>query len=207
MTVHWSQWQQEWELEEEAPRKWLSIPKLLPSGKMTVQPNGFAEIKPHNRAGIRAGLKQLGERARGKGRQPQALITYLPVDAALAPLPSGWPPHVRVFAVKYDHGNPPTMADIFIKHQWYDLGSFTPRKTIDLKVDNASVFGAVIEESVRKKFITSVLKAPLKYRGGGGAGTGPDVLWDELAQMYAELARDLRDPFYRELASELAALA
>jgi hypothetical protein len=175
---------------------------------MSIAANGWAEIKPHNYAGIRAGLKQLRTAGRGQPRTGQVLITYLPVDSSNSSVSSGQPACVRVFATRFEaKGAGDNPSDFLRKHAWYDLGSFAPPKQITLNVDDGGLFGAAIERYVRHQF-QAVVKAPTQHvPGGGGPRQGPDVLWDELAELYAELARELEDPYYAELASELAAMA
>jgi hypothetical protein len=63
-----------------------------------------------------------------------------------------------------------------------------------------------MEKTIRHIFNNKFLKPNHTMRPGtGGNMAGPDVAW-ELAEFYSELGRQLRDPFYAELASELASL-
>ena len=70
-------------------------------------------------------------------------------------------------------------------------------------------FGNVMEPLVADSFDRKVLKLeqpPRRRRPEhrGGRGHGSDLLWDELAALYGELARELGYPFFAELAAELA---
>jgi hypothetical protein len=66
-----------------------------------------------------------------------------------------------------------------------------------------------MEPLVANSFNRNVLKhkqlqPPRRRDFSRGSGTGSDVLWTELAGLYGELARELGNPFFAELASELA---
>lgn len=196
-------------------RSWLAAPRLY-SPLPPAEDCRFAEIKPHNEKGIRDGLNQLAKE-KGLGRAPRKgkfLVTYLPLKGK-TPAPSGFPTSVRVFATPYSAGmkatSPPykNVADTITSWEWHDLGSFAPEKQVDVLVEKASLFGSAIEDQVRKLFQDVVLvKSWGKKTGYGGGGNlqGADIWWTELARFYDELARELGDPFYADLASELASL-
>lgn len=202
MTTTWS----EWELEEEVGRiyQYRPVPKILrPASEMLpIDRAGHAEIKPHSHAGIRDGFVQL---RRSKVSGPKILITYRPVDSGGKAVQTGRPAKVQVFATKLTDLTP---AKLLSGATWWNLDGVPPPGSVLPTLDNPPLFGAAVEESVRNKFRDEVLaknSPPHTMRlGVGGHRSGPDVLWDELAGMYQELARELRDPFYAEVAAELA---
>lgn len=151
-----------------------------------------------------------------EGRTGHFLVTYLPVNGT-KPTKTGKPTRVRVFATPYYPGKKITSSDrkrkskdTILGWHWYDLGSITSPETVKLVVDHAALFGVAIEDDVRKLFQDEVLKKLWKKKktsyGGGEYLHGADIYWTELARFYDELARELGDPFYAELASELASL-
>lgn len=211
-------------------RQWLPVPTNLttdPANLLASVGNfEFAEIKPHNSDGISGGLEQLGlqegrgrERLKGSAspfRTGKFLVTYLPVDEQGKSALEGNPHCVRVFVTnrcknevkkKDPSGRIRKWEQIINDWDWYDLGSFKPPPTIPLIVQEASVFGVVIEPYVRQVFRNKVLGPKKKIDRGGRALRGADIYWNELARFYTELARELGDPFYADLASELASLS
>jgi hypothetical protein len=195
-SVAWSDWELEWEA---VPRsRWASLPGNLAAATMRVGANGVAEIKPHSWSGLRAGLKQL---ARRTSTGPRALITYLPVDRSGKTVPAGQAAAVRVFATMYAPST--SLADYLAKAQWWDLGSLgLPGMMPFPVVQNGGFFGMAVENGVRNHFTTKVLNPSTRKvaAGTGGHQHGADVQWQELAELYAELARQLRDPAYAEAA-------
>lgn len=204
-------------------RSWLPDPRTFPKftvDTLSVQDHGFAEIKPHNEDGIRDGLKQLEPSTEKKpalgraGRRGMALVTYLPVNKEGEAVGEGSAAGVHVFATPYsgqtvDHAtHKKRVKDIINSWTWHHVGCFKPPQRINLVVDRAALFGIAIEKSVRRQFNLNVLARlkPKKIGHGGTTVHGADIYWNELARFYAELARELGDPFYADLASELASL-
>ena len=88
---------------------------------------------------------------------------------------------------------------------------------VSADLNNGSVLGVAAEDPVRQAFAKKLapIRAnaipPLKpgepYNLGKAASAkGSDVMWTEIAEMYAELARITNDEFLAELANELATL-
>lgn len=209
MTTFWSNW----ELQEETGLEfeYLDVPKDTKNvrGMPAVGADGHAEIKPHNLAGVAGGLKQLDKHP---ASGPRILITYRPLNSAGGPATKGPPATVQVLATNFV---PPTTRPLGPRQwrnearalegrTWWNLGSFIPPKQIPLIIDNRGLFGSAIEPCVRDLFRVKVLKPPRKMLPGtGGQRRGADVAWNELADLYAELGRELRDPLYAELAATL----
>jgi hypothetical protein len=172
------------------------------------------EIKPHTTTGIRAGVRQIGDRleaaCRTTGVAPTGvLVTYVGVDAAGRPIRTGRAKAVHVYGAKVDLkcGQRPTVAQYNQPGVWYFLGSAPlPDKLDHPPVDHAPAFGWAVEPVVQQQVMKTVrLQTPQrKWTPKGGPGHGADIEYTELAEFYRELARELRDPFYAELASELA---
>lgn len=164
---------------------------------------GVAEIKPHNEGGIRGGHRQLAGRS---GAGAKVLITYRPREEDMDRR-SMWPSTVDVYAITLLPGaaTPTRYRD---SADWCSVGSFTPPQTVKVTLRNPSVFGAIVEAPVRRLFLDKLIAAdPRRSRVGRGKSahaTGVDVAWSEIAELYAELGRDLHDEFLAELASELA---
>lgn len=201
MTTFWSNWkiQEETGLEFEYQRVPDNI-NVNKSTRMTVDPDGYAEIKPHNKKGITEGLQQLSEHP----TDPRVLITYLPLIGPGKPAIdayTGQPTEVRVFATHFKQGMTPGKL-LKNTQLWWDLGSYKPPGQIRLTLENRGLFGAAIEPWVRDLFCCEVLdfSGRKMWTGTGGQRPGADVRWHELADLYAELGRELRDPLYAELA-------
>lgn len=198
---------------------WLRAPapEQFETPNLAFDNPGFAEIKPHNSQGLTDGWKDLSKKSKlsdktRRGRTPKFLVTYLPVKEGKTgrdindAVKDSTPPCVRVFASPYT-GEPerPHVS----KMKFHNLGSFKPPPTVPLNVEEASLFGAAIEKYARELFQREILDRlkPQKQGHGGTTVHGADIYWDELARFYAELARELGDPFYADLASELASLS
>ena len=76
-------------------------------------------------------------------------------------------------------------------------------------MDHAPAFGWAVEPVVqeRVKLAVALATPQRKWTTGGGPAPGPDMTYSELADFYRELSRQMRDPLYAELASELEAMA
>ena len=201
MTTFWS----DWELQEETGlefeyRKAPKPAKDVRFTPMVIKSGGYAEIKPHHLRGMKAGMCQLALNRTGGTR---ILITYLPLNSSDVPIETGTPDKVQVHARHFVRSSKAT--DLENPHQWWNLGFVPPPKGLTLALKDRQKFGVAIEEPVRTLFGAVVLKPPRRMRPHpGGPRRGPDVLWDELADLYAELGRELRDPLYAELALELS---
>lgn len=163
---------------------------------------GRGEIRPHNLKGIRGALGQLkGVRS----RTHRILITYLPVDTAGRPQDAGRPHKILVLMTIVPR--PDITAEQLLAEPWYRISEFDPPDIINVDYYNKGLVGTAVEPVVRDIFRRSVLvPSGRTIRGGtGGHRIGSDVIWHELAEFYGELSRQSRDPFYAELASELAA--
>jgi hypothetical protein len=176
---------------------WVSPPALSGQQLRITRP-GIAEIKPHTKHGIPAGVRQLrGRTSKGplKGLD-MWLVTYLAV-----PQKTLTPSRIRVLVYKVEPTGP-------LGRPW-DLGEKVLPATMPFpKTDNPGFFGMAVEDCVRQKFLP-VLKAGGRsvFGGTGGARWGPDVRWNELANFYAELANETGDPFFEALATELTEIA
>jgi hypothetical protein len=209
----WSEWEFEGQPGtesrfREAPTRKTDVATIT---RKLISAKGRAEIKAHNQDGISDGLSKL-EPNSGGGRR--VLITYRPVDDAGNAVDKGRPTWVEVYAIDYDTipANKRTPVALLRADggDWWYLGKFRSPKTIFLTVDDRSVYGAVIERYVRGMFRNKVLTPAkremlTKVRRSSGV-RGADVEWKELAEFYRELGELHEDPFYAELASELATL-
>jgi hypothetical protein len=200
MSVTWF----DWEIQEEGTTpdtRYRPAPTDNPFGRtLDLGKTGHAEIKPHHLRGIRDGLRQLD---RSKVTGPKVLITYRPLNSGSRIAQTGVPALLQMFMTCPKKGAKPPEV---LAGQWWKLGSVKPPPQVALTVDNPGLFGAGIEDFVRNHFCERVLQ-PRGHRmhpNTGGNRRGADVLWDELAEMYGELGRELRDPFYAELAVALA---
>lgn len=205
--------------------RWLPAPE---SNKIDIArwDCGFAEIKPHNSKGIQKGidaLRYVTVTKKGKLRKPgpgrvgrtaKFLVTYLPEEAPGKPAEKDWPSRVRVFATPYDDartvrpGTGKSIKNTISNWKWEELGCFVPPKVAEVLADErtAGLFGTAIEGHVRELFYRKMLKPKGKEVGGGQTLKGADIFWNELGRFYTELARELGDPFYAELGTELASL-
>jgi len=193
---------------------------------MPVTDAGCAEIKAHNRNGIIGGLTQLQDKCcKGTCR---ILITYLPVcepsSTGYQPQDFGWVKRVLVMATfidrcrDYSKMPPEAKVQQVLGQKWYLVENMdmTPKTDLVARIamglgtpQDRGRFGSVMEPLVAHSFNENVLKhkklvPPRKRDFSRGSGTGSDVLWTELAGLYGELARELGNPFFAELASELA---
>ncbi|WP_396911257.1 hypothetical protein [Mycolicibacterium sp.] len=129
------------------------------------------------------------------------VITYLPVDGSGTPVKTGRASAVRIFAraVTWPSNarssaklGPPT----------YDLGTKSLAATISYpRVDEPGSFGAVVEKDVRRHVYAKTGRKAI--RGAGGSLPGPDARWQEIANLYGELARLTGDPYFAEISAEL----
>ncbi|MGY4769094.1 hypothetical protein ACXC9Q_19445 [Kribbella sp. CWNU-51] len=204
-------------LQESEARTWSPLGPAAPRPgqphpRLVLTAPGFVEIKPHTASGIKSGLTQLAGRLRGAGRTVGVLATYLGVDARGRPIRTGRPGFVRVNATLVDLGTTPvpTTAQYSRPAQWFYLGlAPVPPKVDHPPVDHAPAFGWAVEPIVQRQ-VMQMAHLQTKNRRWvplGGPGRGPDIEYSELAQFYRELAHELRDPLYAEIASELEAMA
>ena len=167
-------------------------------------------------------------------RQPgrRILITYLPVKKSSRPphyTPKNSGPIERVLVMATSISSTRTADDYrrmpreemlrsVLAQEWYlveDMQMEPKAKEIagivmNLTARTRAQFGNLMETLATEAFNDNVLKKQQPRRRllrdiRGGSGHGTDVLWDELAGLYGELARELGNPFFAELASELAA--
>ncbi len=205
-------------MQEEA-RKWFPLgpgagrPGLAAAALVLTAP-GLVEIKPHTATGIRAGLKQLFDRLKKQGLKTGVLATYVGADSAGRRLPKGRAKCLQVYAALVHAAPPPAVAPTLAQYSrpgvWHDLGLTPLLDKIDHpRVDHAPAFGWAVEEVVQRQ-VKKMIKLQTRQKLWtplGGPGHGADMRFDELAEFYRELAHELRDPLYAELASELEALA
>jgi len=202
--------------------RYLNRPKTLHTDmrmtRMTLTDAGCGEIKQHNINGISEGLRQLRDDCHG-GRS-RILITFLPVHGPswlrLRPQDEGVAERVLVMATYitnyYSGMKPKEQAQQVLKQEWYLVEDMRPMPEPVAKVAmglaNRGRFGSVMEPLVADAFDRRVLQPQPPRRRlpehRGGSGHGSDLLWSELAGLYGELARELGNPFFAELASELA---
>ncbi|MET7280727.1 hypothetical protein ABZS29_20985 [Kribbella sp. NPDC005582] len=203
---------------ESEARNWATdlVPAAPPRGqahaKLVLDKPGFVEIKPHTRSGIRSGLTQLARRLKKANLTCGVLATYLGVGPGAAPVKKGKARFVRIYAVLVDLTVTPTPTVLQYSRpaQWHYLGlAPLPDKLEHPPVDHAPAFGWAVEPVVQRQVMNIVtLKTPKKtWTPLGGPGHAPDLMYTELADFYRELANELRDPLYAELAAELEAMA
>jgi hypothetical protein len=179
---------------------------------------GCGEIKAHNQKGIVKGLEQLRTSCHGESRH-RILITYLPVaGSSFQPQDSGKAKRVLVMATfvtrDYSLMTAEQQVERVLDQRWYLVEDMLLKPAevagiaMDLATRNRAQFGNVMHTLVEKAFDQRVLqlnpprKRQAEHRPGSGKSI--DLLWSELAGLYDELARELGDPFFAELASELA---
>jgi hypothetical protein len=197
------QYEQQYEYQ---PRTWLPTPAnaqgriawLARAARQGTR--GIVEIRPHSDTARRRGAVQLVNRRndpRWASHDPW-LVTYVALDSSGRPVVRGRPQQLRVWAQHYPGGR---AGDVF------DLGHVQLPATMPFpRVDLPGFFGSAVEEPIRAH-LTALLATRGRQvdRATGGATPGPDLTWQEIAEMYAELAQELRNPFLAELANELAA--
>lgn len=204
--------------EESEARNWATdlVPAAPPRGqayaRLVLDKPGFVEIKPHTRTGIRSGLTQLARRLKKANLTCGVLATYLGVGPGAAPVQRGKASFVRIYGLVVDLTvtPTPTVTQYSRRAQWHYLGlARLPDKLEHPPVDHAPAFGWAVEPVVQRQVMNLVtLKTPKKtWTPMGGPGHGPDMMYTELADFYRELANELRDPLYGELAAELEAMA
>lgn len=167
---------------------------------------GLAEIKPHKKPAIRKGLYQLRKylQKSAPARKSVWLITYLP-----QPLNKNKPTHVRIFAhkLKADElrasGPLPTLDSLLLSRRELDPLIELPPKIPFPTLDKPDMFGLVIEDYVRDRFERAYGRPRAKKVVPGRKGA--DVLWNELAGLFRELAAETGDTYWRELSDELLA--
>ena len=136
--------------------------------------------------------------------RPGMTPSPLTVDIYATKFVPGW----RVRDYHIDRSKVPASAE------WVVIDEQVPvRETLKVDVNNGSVLGAAAEEPVRKAFAAKLIAwsrtAPTGLRhpynlSKLASADGPDVVWTEIAEMYAELARGTNDEFLAALANELA---
>ncbi len=224
MTMLWS----EWELEDEVgpAAQYLPAPRLLSPVRAMAHIDGYgrAEIRAHNKAGIRGGLVSLAEHpgkySKTPGSRPRVLITYLPVDSSNEKQNEGKPAKIRVFMTNFTAGAVPPPShekdrllaqqwwENLLARQWWDLGVLSAEDLIPMDWTDKRLLGIGTEPRARNLFRDLVLVPAGRniWKNTGGNRQGSDVRWNELAEFYRELGKLGGDPFYAELASELASL-
>ena len=178
------------DLEEELAR----IPTLTRKIQTATGP-GFAEIKKHNSAGIKSGLEQLRRSSR-PGNEPCYLITYMSRNRARERTDVGVVVDIQVFAIRFEKKSEvPFLWSDLNRLTWMNLGLIKLPKESPWfpPVGWTDAFGYAVEEAVRRRFIEKVVKKrPDAQRGGlGRPPSTHDVIWNELAEFYSELAREL----------------
>jgi hypothetical protein len=200
-------------MQESEVRKWATTflpPATSPGQSLTLRTPGYVEIKPHTLSGIRSGLAQLGARLEKANLPTGVLATYVGTDSRGNPLSKGVAKYLRVYAVVVNAKPKPTLAAYNQPGKWHYLGYTRLEPTMSHPpVDHAPAFGWAVEPVVqeRVKLAVALATPQRKWTTAGGPAPGPDMTYSELADFYRELARELRDPLYAELASELEAMA
>lgn len=167
---------------------------------------GLAEIKPHKAAAIRKGLSQLREYLQKSDptRRSVWLITYLP-----QPLNKNKPTHVRIFAhkLKADElkgsGPIPTLDSLLLSRRELMPPLALPDAIPFPRLTRPDMFGLAVEPYVRRRFAGAYGRPHMGRQKLGRKG--PDVLWNELAGLFRELAAETGDAYWRELSDELLA--
>jgi hypothetical protein len=174
----------------------LSPEPLMLTAPVATSASGFAEIKKHNSDGISQGLNQLRTSNEKRYRQ-RYLITYLPLNRTGRPADARKATKLRVFALRFKHHKdlPPPGERTLQRRAWMDLGIIQlPEKSAWFPFPSGGrddQFGNAVEEAVRQRFIQTVVKNRPNPQHGGARGSTHDVLWDELADFYRELAAEL----------------
>ena len=199
--------------QESEVRNWATSflpPASSPGRSLTLRTPGYVEIKPHTMSGIRSGLAQLGARLEKANLPSGVLATYVGTDSRGNPLSKGMAKYLRVYAVVVNAKPKPTLAAYNQPGRWHYLGFTKLEPTMSHPpVDHAPAFGWAVEPVVqeRVKLAVALATPQRKWTTAGGPAPGPDMTYSELADFYRELAHELRDPLYAELASELEAMA
>jgi hypothetical protein len=183
--------------DEYQRRTWAPVPPTT-AGRLTWMMRsgapGLVEIRAHT------ATAQLTARAADPRyvRHGAWLVTYQALGPDGRPASSGHARRLRLWAQQFAGGR--LTGDV------HDLGIITLPDTLPFpRVDLPGFFGMAVEEPIRAHLtgLLGLLSRRVE-RSTGGAAPGPDLLWSEVAAMYAELASELRDPFLAELAAELA---
>ncbi len=185
-------------------RQWDPMPK--PSGTpLPVRSKGIGEIKPHYGPSRREGMKQLCEKA--KRGDEKWLVTYVGLDSLHRPLPFGRPSFLRVAAQKITCTKDPNAAT---KKIGRPVGKLIVLDDVELdqkiaypSVNEPGFFGHAAEKVAQAAFKRALPKDRKPHPGTGGPRPGPDLMWDELAALYSELAELVPDPLFAEIAEEL----
>ncbi|GAA0460015.1 hypothetical protein Ade02nite_14180 [Paractinoplanes deccanensis] len=196
-------------VELETPR-WSAAPARLhtskPPPKITLAAKGFLEIKPHTVNGIAKGIAQIRRRLNAGEGTVGVLVTYLAVDARDNVITSGRAAHVHLFMATVRKAGD-AVSTYRTSGPWTHIGRVPVPATLPHpQVDQMSQFGQAIEPAVQGK-VRQVIRrwyAGVKFAAGtGGHRTGADMRWTSLAELYAELGNELRDPFWQDLAVSL----
>lgn len=167
---------------------------------------GLAEIKPHKAPAIRKGLLQLRNYLQKSepNRKSVWLITYLPQPAG-----SDKPTHVRIFAHKLRaeelraRGPLPPLDRLLLSRRELSPPLALPATIPFPRLTRPDMFGLAVEPYVRSRFATAYGRPHTHHLPPGRKGA--DVLWNELAGFFRELAAETGDSYWRELSDELLA--
>lgn len=174
--------------------RWVAPPPLH-RHPLPIKKPFIAEIKPHTKSGIAAGVRQLRGRAVPPDHQ-RWLVAY----RVLAEPKSGTPGRIRVFAYR-------VAPDGGRQGPW-DLGEgIIPVKIGFPRINQPAFFGMAVEPIVGAVFRRWWPPGVTRVGGTGGVRPGPDVMGTELAYFYAELANETADPRFEQLAARHAGLA
>lgn len=192
----------EWEYQ---PRVWDRPPTAV-HGRLAwvaqAGTQGLIEIRARTATSRGRGVDQLRKRQIDPlyGGHDKWLVTYQGLGPNGKPISRGRATQINLWAQKFDG----KIGKLIGKE--YDLGPIRLKDTIPFpRVDLPGFFGNAVEEPIRER-LTELLRMKRRTvnQQTGGAAPGPDLLWSELAALYAELAEEQRDPFYAELAEELS---
>jgi len=154
----------------------------------------------------------------------KVIITYRPSDWS-ADYKNKHPRHIDIFAIEHKPGElkpmrlkskKPNAPDRFspakywgdLKDSWMRVAQCVPVKPqVEVNLENPALFGMAMEDWIRERFVGLLPAGRTGFNvHKSSAAHGPDVMWTEIAEMYAELARLTNDEFLAELANELAML-
>ncbi|MEU5844563.1 hypothetical protein [Rhodococcus sp. NPDC047139] len=171
-------------------------------------PAGLGEIKPDHVLGRREGLTQLRYRLCVYDKYHPGAIQDLWLIAYSIPKGSGARPvYLDVRAFRFD---PRTLRKLqpneraeFDKLYAKRVEDRIPLTSPTKSRTNRSGFGISVEKTIRDWFVKTQLGNRPVEPGTGSNRPGADIIWYELAALYGELAAELSDPHFGELARQL----
>lgn len=182
----------------------------IAAGAQPRVPKGLGEIKPDHARGRRDGLTQLRFRLYVYDRIRPGAIKDLWLIAYSMPKPvRGRPAYLDVRAFRFD---PKTLLGLH-PNERAEFDKLYSRR-VDGRIRlasptshhrNRSRFGLTVEKVIKDWFRRKELWNRTIEPGTGSNRPGADIIWHELSTLYRELASELSDLHYHELARQLGA--